>query len=113
MLKTRRVFDILNSLMNYLLISQFTLFLIFIVSYFIEINPNFCKCLVLLVNILLWTMVSISIVLLVICLILASNDDYRYIAFFWNIIRIIIAFIITLFINLSLKLTTQGLSISL
>ena len=114
MLQKRRVFDLTNTIMNYLFMVFLLLCGIYFASYWFELKLDFLDYLVNAANIAAWTMSVLSIVLVVLALILAIADkDLKLFTLIWCIVRMIICIVLSIIVDTSLIITSGGVSLSL
>ena len=114
MLQKRRVFDLTNSIMNYLFCVFLLLCGIYFASYWFELKLSFLDYLVNTINIAAWLLSGVSVVLLVLALLLAIADkDLKLFSILWCLLRMVICVVLSVLVDLSLILTSGGVSVNL
>ena len=114
MLQKRRVFDLTNSIVNYLFLVLLLLCGIYAVSFWIELTEEFTAFLVLCINVMTWTVSGLSVILVLLALVIAVLDrDLRFAALLWSIIRMIICVAFSIIIDAASILVSEGVSLRL
>ncbi|HAN42948.1 MAG TPA: hypothetical protein DCP98_05915 [Sphaerochaeta sp.] len=114
MLQKRRVFDLTNSIMNYLFWVFLLLCGIYFASYWFELKLSFLDYLVNTINIAAWLLSGVSVVLLVLALLLAIADkDLKLFSILWCLLRMVICVVLSVLVDLSLIMTSGGVSVNL
>ncbi len=114
MLQKRRVFDLTNTIMNYLFMVFLLLCGIYFASYWFELKSTFLTYLVNVANIAAWTMSGMSVILVVLALLLAIADkDVKIFSMLWCILRMVICIVLSIIIDTSLIITSGGIKLSL
>ncbi len=114
MLQKRRVFDLTNTITNYLFMVFLLLCGMFFASYWFELRLAFVDYLAGILNSAAWILSGISIVLLVLALVLCiSNRDMKIMAIVWCLLRMVICVALSALVDVSLILTSGGVNLSL
>ncbi len=114
MLQKRRVFDLTNTIMNYLFMVFLLLCGIYFASYWFELKMDFLDELVTAANIFAWTISGLSVIMVVLALALAIADkDLKLFTLIWCIVRMLLCIVLSVLIDVSLILTEGGVSLSL
>lgn len=114
MLQKRRVFDLTNSIMNYLFWVFLLLCGIYFASYWFELKLSFLDYLVNTINIAAWLLSGVSVVLLVLALLLAIADkDLKLFSILWCLLRMVICVVLSALVDMSLIMTSGGVSVNL
>ena len=114
MLQRRRVFDLTNTIMNYVFM-VFLLFAgIYLLSFWFELKSEFISGIVVCVNVVAWTVTALSVMLVLIALFIAIEDhELKMGTIIWCIVRMLICIALSIVIDVSSILVSEGVSVSL
>ena len=114
MLQRRRVFDLTNTIMNYLFLVFLLLCGIYLASFWFELKSEFLAYLVGVINVAAWTISSLA--LLMVCLavyIAVADKDLKALVLLWCILRMAVCIALSIVIDACSILVSEGVSVSL
>lgn len=114
MLQRRRVFDLTNTIMNYLFLVFLLLCGIYLASFWFELKSEFLTYLVGVINVAAWTISSLA--LLMVCLavyIAVADKDLKALVLLWCILRMAVCIALSIVIDACSILVSEGVSVSL
>ena len=114
MLQKRRVFDLTNTIMNYVFM-VFLLFAgIYLASFWFELKSDFISSIVVCANVVAWTVTALSVMLVLIALFIAVADyEFKWGTIIWSICRMVVCIIVSIIIDVSSILVSEGVTVSL
>ena len=114
MLQSRRVFDLTNTIMNYLFMTFLLLAGFYLVSFWLDLKPEFLTYLVGVINVAAWTISGISVFLVILALVIALfGKDLRFLTLLWCLLRMAICIALSIAIDAVSVLVSEGVSITL
>ena len=114
MLQKRRVFDLTNTIMNYLFLVFLLLCGIYLASFWFELRSDFLTSLVNCINVAAWTISALSVILVILALVIAVMDkDLKFWTLMWCILRMAVCIALSIIIDASSILVSEGVSVSL
>ena len=114
MLQKRRVFDLTNTIMNYLFLVFLLLCGIYMVSFWIELTPAFLQTLITCINVAAWTISGLSVILILLALVIAVLDrDLKGWTLLWCIVRMALCIALSIIIDAGSILVSEGVSVTL
>ena len=114
MLQRRRVFDLTNTIMNYLFLVFLLLCAIYLASFWLELKPDFLTYLVSCLNVAAWTISVLSVLMLGLALYIAAVDkDMKALVLIWCILRMALCIALSIMIDACSILVSEGVSVNL
>lgn len=114
MLQKRRVFDLTNTIMNYLFLVFLLLCGIYMVSFWVELTPEFLRTLVTCINVAAWTISGLSVIMVLLALVIAILDrDLKGWTLLWCIVRMAVCIALSIIIDAGSILVSEGVSVTL
>ena len=114
MLQRRRVFDLTNTIMNYLFLVFLLLCGIYLVSFWYELKSDFLVYLVNVINVAAWTISSLALLMTGLAVFIAIADkDLKLLVLLWCILRLILCIAFSIIIDACSILVSEGVSVSL
>ncbi len=114
MLQNRRVFDIINRILNYLFMVFLLLGCMYFVSFWIELRADYLTFMVNFTNLFAWIISGASILMFILALVLVFvNRDFPIGTVLWCLLRMVLCIGITVVIDVVDILEKGGVSLSL
>ena len=114
MLQRRRVFDLTNTIMNYLFLVFLLLCGIYLVSFWFELKSGFLIFLVNVINVAAWTISTLALLMTGLAVFIAVKDrDLKALALIWCLVRMVICIALSIIIDACSILVSEGVSVSL
>lgn len=114
MLQRRRVFDLTNTIMNYLFLVFLLLCGIYLVSFWFELKSGFLIYLVNVINVAAWTISTLALLMTALGVFIAIKDKaLKALVLIWCIVRMIICIALSIVIDACSILVSEGVSVSL
>ncbi|MBQ5364678.1 MAG: hypothetical protein IIU49_01280 [Spirochaetales bacterium] len=114
MLERRRVFDLTNTIMNYVFLVFLLLAGIYFVSFWFELRNDFINTIVSCVNVVAWTVTAISVMLVTVALVIAFADhEINVWTLVWCIVRMVICIAVSIVIDACAVLVSEGVKVTL
>lgn len=113
MLGRRRVFDLTNTMMNYLFLVFLLLAAIYFVSFWFELKNGFIDMVVTWTNVVAWTVTAISVLIVVIALVITVLDhELKLGTLIWSLVRMAICIALSVVIDVCSVLVSEGVKVS-
>ena len=114
MLQRRRVFDLTNTIMNYLFLVFLLLCGIYLASFWFELKSEFLAYLVGVINVAAWTISSLALLMVGLAVYIAVADkDLKALVLLWCILRMAVCIALSIVIDACSILVSEGVSVSL
>lgn len=114
MLHNRRVFDLTNTILNYLFLVFLLLCGIYFMSFWMELKPEFLSAMVSVVNVAAWVITGVCIIMVILALWIAFVDrDIQIGTVLWCIARMALSILLTVFVDLCSILVSGEISAAL
>lgn len=114
MLQRRRVFDLTNTIMNYLFLVFLLLCGIYLVSFWFELKSGFLVYLVNVINVSAWTISTLALLMTGLAVFIAIKDkDLKILVLIWCLVRMMICIALSIVIDVCSILVSEGFSGSL
>lgn len=114
MLQTRRVFDLTNTIVNYLFMIFILLCCVYFISFWLELKSAFLQTMVNVVNVLAWCVTVLSVIMAVLALWISVSDKrFQVGKLIWCVCRMAICIILVIFIDVCSILVSGALSVNL
>ena len=114
MLQRRRVFDLTNTIMNYLFLVFLLLCAIYLASFWFELKADFLEYLVSCINVAAWTISVLTLLMVGLAVYIAAVDkDMKALVLLWCIVRMAACIAISIIIDACSILVSEGVSVSL
>ena len=114
MLQRRRVFDLTNTIMNYLFMVFLLLCAIYLVSFWFELKPDFLVYLVNVINVAAWTISILAVLMAGLAVFISIADkDLKLLVLLWCILRMVVCIALSIAIDACEILVSEGVSVSL
>ena len=114
MLQRRRVFDLTNTIMNYLFLVFLLLCAIYLASFWFELKSGFLEFLVGWINLAAWTISLLALLLTGLAVWIAVADrNLKLLVLLWCILRMAICIALAVAIDACSILVSEGVSVSL
>lgn len=114
MLQNRRVFDQVNSILNYVFLVFALLCGLYFMSFWTELKPEFIQAMVNVVNVVAWCVTGVSVIMVALALWIAIVDrDVQVLTVLWCVVRMGLCIALTVFIDVCSILVDGLLSVSL
>ena len=113
-LERRRVFDLTNTITNYLFLSFLLLSGIYFVSFWFRLRNDFITAVVSCVNIAAWTVTAISVTIVIVALVIALKDhEIKLWTMIWCFLRMVICLTLSVAVDVCSVLVSEGVSVTL
>lgn len=114
MLQRRRVFDLTNTIMNYLFLVFLLLCAIYLASFWFELKPDFLIYLVNVINVGAWTISILAVLMAGLAVYISIVDrDLKLLVLLWCILRMVVCIALSIVIDACSILVSEGVSVSL
>ncbi len=114
MLQTRRVYDLTNSILNYLFLGFLLLCCVYAVSFWMELKNQFIDTVVRILNVSAWCVTGLSVILTLLALWISITDkSFQLGKLIWCIVRMVLCIGLSVFVNVCVVLVSGELSIKL
>ena len=114
MLQRRRVFDLTNTIMNYLFLVFLLLCGIYLTSFWFELKSDFLTYLVSVINVAAWTISALALLMVCLAVYIAIADkDLKFLVLLWCILRMAVCIALSIIIDACSILVSEGVSVSL
>ncbi len=114
MLQKRRVFDLTNTILNYLFVAFLLLCCVYACSFWIELKGQFIDTVVEILNVSAWCVTGLSVILTVLALwISISEKSFQLGKLIWCIVRMAICIGLSIFVNVCSILVSGDVSVNL
>ncbi len=114
MLQTRRVFDLTNTIVNYLFLFFILLCCVYFISFWFELKSAFLQTMVSIVNVLAWCVTILSVMMALLALWISISDrSFQVGKLIWCICRMAICIVLVIFIDVCSILVSGELSVNL
>ena len=114
MLQRRRVFDLTNTIMNYLFLVFLLLCGIYLTSFWFELKSDFLTYLVSVINVAAWTISALALLMVCLAVYIAIADkDLKALVLLWCILRMAVCIALSIIIDACSILISEGVSVSL
>ena len=114
MLQRRRVFDLTNTIMNYLFLVFLLLCGIYLTSFWFELKSDFLTYLVSVINVAAWTISALALLMVCLAVYIAIADkDLKALVLLWCILRMVVCIALSIIIDACSILVSEGVSVSL
>ena len=114
MLQRRRVFDLTNTIMNYLFLVFLLLCGIYLTSFWFELKADFLTYLVGVINVAAWTISALALLMVGLAVFIAIADkDLKALVLLWCILRMVVCIALSIIIDACSILVSEGVSVSL
>lgn len=114
MLQRRRVFDLTNTIMNYLFLVFLLLCAIYLASFWFELKPDFLIYLVNVINVGAWTISILAVLMAGLAVYISIADrDLKLLVLLWCILRMVVCIAFSIVIDACSILVSEGVSVSL
>ncbi|MBR4121654.1 MAG: hypothetical protein IKT95_07885 [Spirochaetales bacterium] len=114
MLQRRRVFDLTNTIMNYLFLVFLLLCGIYLTSFWFELKTDFLTYLVGVINVAAWTISALALLMVGLAVFIAIADkDLKALVLLWCILRMVVCIALSIIIDACSILVSEGVSVSL
>ena len=114
MLQRRRVFDLTNTIMNYLFLVFLLLCGIYLTSFWFELKSDFLTYLVSVINVAAWTISALALLMVCLAVYIAIADkDLKALVLLWCILRMAVCIALSIIIDACSILVSEGVSVSL
>ena len=114
MLGRRRVFDLTNTIMNYLFLVFLLLAAIYFVSFWLELKNGFISMVVTWTNVVAWTVTAISVLIVHIALVITVLDhELKLGTLIWSLARMAVCIALSVVIDVCSVLVSEGVKVSL
>ena len=114
MLQRRRVFDLTNTIMNYLCLVFLLLCGIYLTSFWFELKSDFLTYLVSVINVAAWTISALALLMVCLAVYIAIADkDLKALVLLWCILRMAVCIALSIIIDACSILVSEGVSVSL
>ena len=114
MLQRRRVFDLTNTIMNYLFLVFLLLCGIYLASFWFELKSDFLAYLVGVINVAAWTISSLALLMVGLAVYIAVADkDLKALVLLWCILRMAVCIVMSVIIDACSILVSEGVSVNL
>ena len=113
-LERRRVFDLTNTIMNYLFLVFLLLAGIYFVSFWFELKSDFISVMVSCVNVVAWTVTAISVMLVIVALVIAFMDhEIKIWTLLWCLVRMAVCIAVSILVDVCAVLVSEGVKVTL
>ena len=114
MLQTRRVFDLTNTIVNYLFMIFILLCCVYFISFWLELKSAFLYTMVNILNVLAWCVTIISVMMTALALWISISDhSFQAGKLIWSICRMAICILLVIFIDVCSILVSGEISVNL
>ena len=114
MLQRRRVFDLTNTIMNYLFLVFLLLCAIYLASFWFELKADFLVYLVGVINVAAWTISILAVLMAGLAVYISIADkDLKLLVLLWCILRMVACIALSIVIDACSILVSEGVSVSL
>ena len=114
MLQRRRVFDLTNTIMNYLFLVFLLLCAFYLASFWFELKADFLEYLVSCINVAAWTISALALLMVGLAVYIAAADkDMKALVLLWCIVRMAVCIALSIIIDACSILVSEGVSVSL
>ena len=114
MLQRRRVFDLTNTIMNYLFLVFLLLCGIYLASFWFELKSDFLIYLVNVINVGAWTISILAVLMAGLAVYISIADrDLKLLVLLWCILRMVVCIALSIVIDACSILVSEGVSVSL
>ena len=114
MLQTRRVFDLTNTIVNFLFMFFALLCCVYFISFWLELKSAFLQTMVNIVNVLAWCVTILSVMMALLALWISISDrSFQVGKLIWCICRMAICIIVVIFIDVCSILVSGEISVNL
>lgn len=114
MLQKRRLYDSLNTILNYAMLVYLLISIIYGLSFYLKMKTSFVNAMSSFVGVLGWIITLTSIIQIVIGLLIIPKDrQFKKARLIWAFLRMIIVIVLTLFFSFTGQLVTEGIVISI
>ena len=114
MLQTRRVFDLTNTIVNYLFMIFIFLCGVYFISFWLELKSAFLYTMVNILNVLAWVVTIISVLMAVLALWISFSDrSFQVGKLVWCVCRMAICILLAVFIDICSILVSGEIGVNL
>ena len=114
MLERRRVFDLTNTIINYLFMVFLLLAAIYFVSFWFKLKGGFIDMVISWVNVVAWTVTAISVLVVLIALVITVLDhELKLGTLVWSLVRMAVCIALSVVIDVCSVLVAEGVKVSL
>ena len=114
MLLKRRVFDLTNTILNYMFLVQVLLFILYCISFWIKLRQDYIAVLVTCINVAAWTVTVLSLVIVILGFFIYFRDKAISVrTMVWSLFRMLLSVAMTILVDVFSVVVAGEISVAL